>query len=103
MKDLQSHVWKKLSFRKYVAGRECVERLVRRVVRRWQMAGISFSGQAEEVEWVERTSGHRVGFFREMILSSLVVEVVSIVWGWWRVSRSHRVKMDVYASEMMWR
>jgi hypothetical protein len=112
LEDLQDHVWSRLSVRRHVAGKAVVDRLVRRVVRRWPALlmdestignqAIVMEGMTLSVERGERANV-QMGVFLTLIISTLITEIVKAVWAWWRSSASNRVQLAQYQQEILQR
>lgn len=109
IEDLQDHVWSRLSVRRHVAGKAVVDRLVRRIVRRWPAVlmndssvgnqAIVMEGMTLSVERGERANV-QMGVFLTLIISTLITEIVKAVWAWWRSSASKQLQMAQYQQEM---
>ena len=110
LEDLESHVWSRLSLRRHFAGRAVVDRLVRRIVRRWpavlmddssvENQGIVMQGMALSVERGERANV-QMGVLLTLILTALITEIVKAIWAWWRSSASNRVQLAQYQQEFL--
>ena len=111
---LQDHVWDRLGPRKFLAGRQRVQDLVRLVVETWepenlvhcrsereqQVYGIAVSGNVKRL--YHAFSGYsdaEFGFLWTIILSSIVSAIVQVLIKWWFSETSHRVLMAGWKRE----
>lgn len=98
--DLERYVWEQLPARKYLAGRERVNRLLHRTLRNWPVPVMRQCDEAEGQvvgKYLARTIERQeraecgMGFFAAVILSALIGEIIKILLRKWFESTDARL------------
>ena len=98
--DLERYVWEQLPARKYLAGRERVNRLLHRTLRNWPVPVMRQCDEAEgdvvgkymarSIERQERAE-YGMGFFASIVLAAIISEIVKILIRRWFESSEARL------------
>ena len=98
-KDLESHVWQRLSARKHFVGRRICDRLTRRTIRAWDH-DVPRLTRIEDQVFSEARQEMGLGIIAAWLLSALLSEIVRLVWEWFTSSEANRGLLYVYQGEM---
>lgn len=96
--DLEAYVWQRLSARRWAVGRAAVDRVTRRVLRRWEREP-NLKVIASSVEEQTRQDA-QLGVIASWVLAALISEIVRAVWEWWRKSYANHCLIFGYQREL---
>lgn len=97
-RDVEEFVWRSLSARRWALGRPAVDRITRRVIRRWDREPrLEVIGAAVEDD-TRREAG--LGVVASWLLAALVSEIVRAVWAWWTQSHANHCLLFGFQREM---
>jgi len=100
--QINEHVWSKLSFRKHLAGRIIINRIVARAVRRASgTQSIRERGVVLDVTKETRQDEVGMGFILGIFLSILITEVVKILVAWIKERQENRALLLLCQKEKM--
>lgn len=98
--ELEQYVWDQLPARKFLAGRQRINRLTHRTLRNWPVPVMSQCDEGEgqvvgkylarSIERQERAE-YGMGFFAAVILSALIGEIIKILLRKWFSSDEARL------------
>lgn len=95
MKRLEDHVWNNLSFRKRLAGRVVVNRIVARTVKKWPVKPDDKTVGAVAAS-IEHEEVGVVGIILVYLIGAIVAEIVHLVFEWWKSSERNQALMEAY-------
>lgn len=96
---VEEYVWRRLSARKWGAGRRLCDRLTRRCIRAWQRDVPRPMAIERQVE-AEARSDVQMGILASWLLSAVISEIVRALWQWWNESHANRCLMFAYQREL---
>ena len=97
--DVEEYVWKRLSPRRWMAGRVICDRLTRRAIRAWDRDVPRLNAIGRAVEEGARQDV-QMGIIASWILAALVNEIVHVIWQWFNSSHANRCLIYAYQREL---
>lgn len=95
MTRLEDYVWRNLSFRRRLAGRVVVNRIIKRAVKKWPVSP-SEKNIGAVAESIEQEEVGFVGIILVYVIGAIVAEVVHLIFEWWKDSDRNKALMEAY-------
>jgi len=108
LEQLDEFVWGQLSVRKHAAGQRTVQRITRRVVRKWPARLMQAHPEAEATmcdeirRSIERSERQNVqmGIILTLVLGALIQEIIRAIVEYWKASQDHQAMICEWQREI---
>ena len=97
--DVEDYVWRRLSARRWIAGRAICNRLTRRAIREWDRGVPRLNDIGSRVE-ADARADIQMGVIASWLLAALINEIVHTLWQWWNSSHANRCMIYAYQREL---